>query len=99
MAQMVKVSAYNVGDAGLIPGMGRSPGEGNGNPKMIRLGLHDSKNSKYLAKTFHTTVEAIRCFSCSIESHWQGIKNFRSLKPWSRRRGDFKERTTGRGEG
>ena len=28
----VKVSAYNVGDPGLIPGLGRSPGEGNGNP-------------------------------------------------------------------
>ena len=28
----VKVSAYNVGDLGLIPGSGRSPGEGNGNP-------------------------------------------------------------------
>ena len=27
-----KVSAYNVGDPGLIPGLGRSPGEGNGNP-------------------------------------------------------------------
>ena len=26
-----KVSAYNVGDLGLIPGLGRSPGEGNGN--------------------------------------------------------------------
>ena len=25
-------SAYNVGDLGLIPGLGRSPGEGNGNP-------------------------------------------------------------------
>ena len=25
-------SAYNVGDLGLIPGSGRSPGEGNGNP-------------------------------------------------------------------
>ena len=25
------VSAYNVGDLGLIPGSGRSPGEGNGN--------------------------------------------------------------------
>ena len=24
--------AYNVGDLGLIPGLGRSPGEGNGNP-------------------------------------------------------------------
>ena len=28
----VKVSAYNAGDLGLIPGSGRSPGEGNGNP-------------------------------------------------------------------
>ena len=27
-----KVSAYNVGDLGSIPGSGRSPGAGNGNP-------------------------------------------------------------------
>ena len=27
-----KASAYNAGDLGLIPGSGRSPGEGNGNP-------------------------------------------------------------------
>ena len=27
-----KASAYNVGDAGSNPGLGRSPGEGNGNP-------------------------------------------------------------------
>ena len=27
-----KASAYNSGDPGLIPGSGRSPGEGNGNP-------------------------------------------------------------------
>ena len=39
LAQMVirgasdgKASAYNVGDPGSIPGSGRSPGEGNGNP-------------------------------------------------------------------
>ena len=28
----LKASAYNAGDLGLIPGSGRSPGEGNGNP-------------------------------------------------------------------
>ena len=28
----VKASAYNTGDLGSIPGPGRSPGEGNGNP-------------------------------------------------------------------
>ena len=50
----VKVSAWNVGDPGLIPGSGRSPGERNGNPfqysclenpiitKMNELDLHIS---------------------------------------------------------
>ena len=28
----VKESAWNVGDLGSIPGLGRSPGERNGNP-------------------------------------------------------------------
>ena len=27
-----KASVYNARDPGLIPGLGRSPGEGNGNP-------------------------------------------------------------------
>ena len=27
-----KASAYNAGDPGSIPALGRSPGEGNGNP-------------------------------------------------------------------
>ena len=32
VAQMVKESACNVGDPCSIPGLGRSPGERNGNP-------------------------------------------------------------------
>ena len=32
VAQMVKASACSVGDLGLIPGLGRSPGGGHGNP-------------------------------------------------------------------
>ena len=32
MAQTAKNLPANVGDPGLIPGSGRSPGEGNGNP-------------------------------------------------------------------
>ena len=32
VTQTVKASAYNEGDPGSIPGPGRSPGEGNGNP-------------------------------------------------------------------
>ena len=31
MAQTVKKSAWNAGDLGSIPGLGRSPGVGNGN--------------------------------------------------------------------
>ena len=30
VAQVIKVSACNAGDTGLIPGLGRSPGKGNG---------------------------------------------------------------------
>ena len=33
----VKASARNAGDLGLIPGSGRSPGEGNGNPFKVFL--------------------------------------------------------------
>ena len=33
-----KASAYNVGDPGLSPGLGRSPGEGNGNPPVLLPG-------------------------------------------------------------
>ena len=32
LGQTVKASACNAGDPGSIPGLGRSPGEGNGNP-------------------------------------------------------------------
>ena len=32
VAQWVRESACNAGDPGLIPGLRRSPGEGNGNP-------------------------------------------------------------------
>ena len=32
VAQRLKASAWNAGDPGSIPGSGRSPGEGNGNP-------------------------------------------------------------------
>ena len=37
VAQMVKASVYKAGDPGLIPGSGRSSGEGNGNPTALFL--------------------------------------------------------------
>ena len=39
-----KESAYNVKDLGLIPGLGRSPGEGKGYPLQYS-GLENSMNS------------------------------------------------------
>ena len=36
-----KESAYNAGDLGLIPGLGRYPGEGNGDPLQY-FGLENS---------------------------------------------------------
>ena len=32
VVKMVKASVCNAGDLGSIPGLGRAPGEGNGNP-------------------------------------------------------------------
>ena len=48
-----KASFYNAGDLGLIPGSGRFPGEGNGNPLqysclewMEELGVHGFAKSR-----------------------------------------------------
>ena len=43
-----KEPACNVGDLGLIPGSGRSPGEGNGKPLQYSY-LEDSTNRESLA--------------------------------------------------
>ena len=40
-----KASACNVGDLGLIPGLGRSPGEGKGNPLQYSC-LENSMNEE-----------------------------------------------------
>ena len=46
VAQTVKASAYNAGDPGSIPGLGRSPGEENGELK-IWLKTQHSKNEDH----------------------------------------------------
>ena len=45
VAQRFKASAYNVGYLGSIPGSGRSPGEGNGNPLQYLPGKSHGQRS------------------------------------------------------
>ena len=51
----VKASAWKVGDAGSIPGSGRSPGEGNGNP----LQYSCLENSMDRETRMHATVHGL----------------------------------------
>ena len=41
-----KASACNTGDLGSIPGLGRSPGEGNGNPLQYSWGRTESDTTE-----------------------------------------------------
>ena len=53
-----KESACQAGDVGLIPGLGRSPGEGNGNsPQYSRLG-NPMDTGAWLA-TIHGVTEEL----------------------------------------
>ena len=47
-----KESAYNVGDPGSIPGLGRSPGEGSGNPFQYSC-LENPKDGEAWYATVH----------------------------------------------
>ena len=47
-----KASAYNAGDPGSIPGLGRSPGEGNGNPLQYSC-LENPMNGGACSATVH----------------------------------------------
>ena len=54
---MVKVFAYNAGDLGLIPGLGRSPGEGNGNPLQCSC-LENAVDSEAQWATVHGVTKS-----------------------------------------
>ena len=51
---MVK-SACNAGDSGLIPGSGRSPGEGNGNPLQYSYLENPMDRGTWLAAVYGVT--------------------------------------------
>ena len=52
----VKASACNAGDLGSIPGSGRSPGEGNGNPLQCSC-LENLKDGVAWQATVHGVAE------------------------------------------
>ena len=54
---MVNNFACNAGDTGLIPGSGRSPGEGNGNPLQYSC-LENSMNRGAWWATVHGVVKS-----------------------------------------
>ena len=56
---MVKESACSVGDPGLIPGLGRSSGEGNGNPP--HSCLENPTNGGAWQATVHGVVKSQTC--------------------------------------
>ena len=53
----VKASAWTVGDPGSIPGSGRSPGEGNGNPLQYSC-LKNSMDRRAWLATVHEVTKS-----------------------------------------
>jgi len=65
-----KESALNAGDLGLIPGLGRSLGEGNGNPLQYSC-LENSDRGTWQA-TFHGVSESrtgLKGLTLSLSQH------------------------------
>ena len=65
MAQVGKESACNAGDPGLIPGSGRSPGEGNGklqSPSAVILELRKIKSDTVSTVSPSICHECMACF-------------------------------------
>ena len=51
-----KESAYNVGYPGSIPGLGRSPGEGNGNPDFLPGEFHGQRSLEGYSPWGHRVI-------------------------------------------
>ena len=74
-ASEVKASACNVGDLGLIPGSGRSPGEGNGNPLEYSC-LGNSMDGGTWWPTVHRVAKSRTRLSNFTSLHFNLLDNF-----------------------
>ena len=61
----VKASACNVGYLGLIPGSGRSPGEGNGNPLQYSCLENPMNGGAWWATVHGVTKSQTRLSDCT----------------------------------
>ena len=60
MAQMEKNLPANEGDVGSVPGWGRSPGEGNGNPLQISCLENPMERGAWCATAHGVTKDSDR---------------------------------------
>ena len=67
-----KASAYNVGDPGSIPGSGRSPGEGNGNPLQYSCLPTQKRGSKKYMRT-SLVAQTVKRLSTMRETQVQSL--------------------------
>ena len=73
-----KASAHNVGDMGSVPGLGRSPGEGNGNPLQYS-GLENSMDGGAWWATVHGvhSILSTHSFVCISKNKGLFFKNIK----------------------
>ena len=81
-----KVSAYNVGDAGSIPGSGRSPGEGDGNPLQSSCLENPMDGGAWWAAVHGVTKSRTRLSDFTFTFHFHALEkemaNHSSLLAW-----------------
>ena len=78
----LKTSAYNVGDLGSIPGLGGSPGEGNGNPLQYSC-LENPMDGEAWQATVHGVAKSQTERLHSL-THTQWIKRMQGCKDLTR---------------
>ena len=79
----VKASACNAGDLGSIPGLGRSPGEGNGNPLQYSCMEKPMDRGAWWATVHGVAKCRTRNTYFAVFGHWEN-KDEKSLllSPW-----------------